>query len=403
MIRHIRTIHPFPARMAPEIAIAELSQLCSGQVVLDPMAGSGTVLRHASEMGLKAIGVDIDPLAVLISRVWTTRFSRKLVEDMARLVMLRAQSSEIDATSLPWLAGDTESIKFISYWFGCEQRRELAKLASTIWSAANELQCPDEQAALDVLRVALSRIIITKSSGASLARDVSHSRPHRVCLSREYSVVGGFTSSLERLCRLLDNSTLRGNVSVALGDARNLNCVQDGEVDICVTSPPYLNAIDYMRGHKMALVWLGYRLCELRAIRSCSIGAERAPELGTESTECSRIVEIMGKVAELPQRYRAILLRYASDLLRMTSELARVIKPGGRAVLVVGDSVLRGIFLSNSNAVVLASEIAGMELEGSCVRELPAQKRYLPMPDLGDGSLSKRMRSEVVVKLKRRG
>ncbi len=65
----IRPIHPFPARMAPDLAISELTSLKRGSVVLDPMAGSGTVLRQASENGLTAIGFDVDPMAVLISRV----------------------------------------------------------------------------------------------------------------------------------------------------------------------------------------------------------------------------------------------------------------------------------------------------------------------------------------------
>ena len=55
----IAPIHPFPARMAPEIAIAELGRLGPRSTVFDPMMGSGTVLRHAVELGHKAIGFDM--------------------------------------------------------------------------------------------------------------------------------------------------------------------------------------------------------------------------------------------------------------------------------------------------------------------------------------------------------
>ena len=71
----IQPLHPFPARMAPELAIDTLRDLPGSSVVLDPMVGSGTVLRHASDMGHAAIGFDVDPLAVLISRVWTSLFA----------------------------------------------------------------------------------------------------------------------------------------------------------------------------------------------------------------------------------------------------------------------------------------------------------------------------------------
>ena len=73
----IKPIHPFAARMAPEIAFDALSGLPKGSVILDPMAGSGTVLRTISELGYKGIGFDIDPLAVLMSKAWTTKMNEK--------------------------------------------------------------------------------------------------------------------------------------------------------------------------------------------------------------------------------------------------------------------------------------------------------------------------------------
>jgi tRNA G10 N-methylase Trm11 len=68
----IKSIHPFPARMAPELAIDGLKKLKHPGVVLDPMVGSGVVVRQASKMGHRAIGFDIDPLTVLMTKVWTT-------------------------------------------------------------------------------------------------------------------------------------------------------------------------------------------------------------------------------------------------------------------------------------------------------------------------------------------
>ena len=66
-------VHPFPARMAPGIALGVMSDM-EESLVLDPMMGSGTVLAMARAQGHRGIGFDIDPLAVLISKVWTTAF-----------------------------------------------------------------------------------------------------------------------------------------------------------------------------------------------------------------------------------------------------------------------------------------------------------------------------------------
>ena len=63
-------IHPFPARMAPGIALDALGKGKTPLRVLDPMAGSGTTLVVARSRGHEAIGLDSDPLACLISEVW---------------------------------------------------------------------------------------------------------------------------------------------------------------------------------------------------------------------------------------------------------------------------------------------------------------------------------------------
>ena len=60
------SIHPFPARMAPELAGRSLVTVPDGGLVLDPMCGSGTVARAAVEKGLRCVGTDVDPLAVLM-------------------------------------------------------------------------------------------------------------------------------------------------------------------------------------------------------------------------------------------------------------------------------------------------------------------------------------------------
>src|SRR5271170_7540682 len=65
----LRPVHPFPARMAPEIALSGL-QSHRKLKVLDPMSGSGTSIVLAKLLGHDAIGYDQDPLAILIAKTW---------------------------------------------------------------------------------------------------------------------------------------------------------------------------------------------------------------------------------------------------------------------------------------------------------------------------------------------
>ncbi len=81
---------------------------------------------------------------------------------------------------LPWIDGDGETEQFIEYWFSEPQRSDLRRLAY-ILSKLNRRRRPDIRAGANVLRLALSRIIITNNKGAS--RDPPGRTQINVCRS----------------------------------------------------------------------------------------------------------------------------------------------------------------------------------------------------------------------------
>lgn len=385
-------VHPFPARMAPELALSGLRDLPASAIVLDPMVGSGTVMRLAVNLGHTAVGFDLDPLAVLISRVATVGVDEDQIGRHAQRILAEAGDLDDAAVNLPWIDGNEQTELFLEYWFGADQRRDLRKLAFLL-SKTDAMGVPTNVA--DTLRVALSRIIITKHQCASLAMDTSHSRPHRVATTSSYNVMKGFEQSVRVVRRRVASATACiGKSDITLGDARSLSTVSSDSIDAVVTSPPYLNAIDYMRGHRLSLVWLGHELSALSATRSSSIGSERKAESAL-SANLLKVRQAMGDVESLPPRFLGIVDRYVIDIHSMISEIFRVLKPGGRATFVVGDSCLRGVFVRNSGALESAAIEAGLRIIQRTVRDLPVRNRYLPTP--ATGALGKRMTQEVVL------
>ncbi len=386
----VQPIHPFPARMAPELALREIQQLPKRATVLDPMMGSGTVLRVAIDCGLRAIGRDVDPLAVLMTRVWTTPIDTKLFRERAVHVLQTARNMCAEHISLPWIDEDPETSAYIDFWFGKQQKVDLRKLSSLIIGIPG----PEGEA----LRIALSRIIVTKKVGASLAHDVSHSRPHKVLRDNSFAVLDGFWYSVSQVAKRLETYPIQEQADVRQEDTRNLTSIASTSVDAVITSPPYLNAIDYLRGHRLALVWLGYRVSELRPIRSGSIGAERAPEGQADTHLAEEIIDQMGLGELLPRREQRLITRYILDLFAMLLEIHRVLRPGGRVVFVIGNSCLHGIFIRNALAIILLAERIGFERVREEERELPPNRRYLPPPSVSEQTdLNKRMRTETVL------
>jgi adenine-specific DNA methylase len=283
-------VHPFPARMAPGIALQLMPEDTQQLRVLDPMMGSGTVLAMARARGHRGYGFDLDPLAVLISKVWTTAYNQDQVAEVAQEVLDAAKGlvDEIpDEGAFPPNA-DEETREFVAYWFDMKGRRQLTALSAAIGSVPSE-------STREVLWCAFSRLIITKQSGASLARDLAHSRPHRYYQEAPLKPLEKFMSSMRRvLANSINSKTLeRGPApNIRLGDARDLP-IDSGAIDLVLTSPPYLNAIDYVRCSKFSLVWMGESVAKLRQVRAESVGAEAAKNSAVDDPEINRVIRAM--------------------------------------------------------------------------------------------------------------
>jgi SAM-dependent methyltransferase len=393
-IEGFRPVHPFPARMAPSIALDELPAATgSGLTVLDPMAGSGTTLVVARSRGHLAVGFDTDPLARLISGVWCADIKPTAVLKTAEQVHAAAAQRwrKIRQADAYPEGADEETRSFVRYWFDAVNRRQLRAIADEISSIR-------DRARRNTLWCAFSRLIIAKARGASYAMDLSHSRPHRVLSKPPFRPLAGF---LQAARMVVEHVPFSGVVTapkamIRRGDARSLP-LGDGSVDVVITSPPYLNAIDYMRCNKFSLIWMGHRIPDLRELRSRNIGTEVSANAGQEWLE--KVTATAGNVGHLPARERRMLVRYVWDMNEVMSEIARVLAPDGRCIMVIGDCTMRGVFVRNSQILRRLGHRHGLRTVSTKVRELPADRRYLPPPSSRDAgvSLQGRMREEIVL------
>jgi SAM-dependent methyltransferase len=401
----IRPVHPFPARMAPAIVWEELIAVsvagrASRLRVLDPMSGSGTTIAMARLLGHKAIGFDTDPLAVLIARAWSADLDPDLLRRSAAAVVGRARLLVRNLAlkdAYPRNADD-ETRAFARYWYDETARRQLAALAMTIGRVRDGVL-------RSLLWCAFSRLIIVKSRGVSLGMDVAHSRPHKVYERAPIKPFRAYQHAANVIARHspFADGRRRPSASVQRGDARDLP-ISDGSVDFVITSPPYLNAIDYLRGHRLSLIWLGHSVREIRAIRATNVGTEVSDRSIGDNGHVASAIGRMGDVESLPDREIGMLTRYVIDMDHAIAEMTRVLSPGGRAVLVIGDSTIRSVFVRNSRALAYLGKHNGLTLVNSRRRPLPANKRYLPPPCAeGAGArLENRMRAEVILTFQKR-
>ena len=359
---------------------------------MDPMCGSGLVVRRALDSGHIAIGLDIDPLAVLMAKVWTSRISQAINPSLGTRLVDKAQDLLGTPIELPWIDCDPATSEYIDFWFAAEQQEQIRALVV----ASGYLKGMRR----DLVHLALSRIIVTKSKGASLAADTSHSRPHRVRTENDFDALAGFKKSFERLIQLLRNHPVQEYGKIRHGDARTLRGIKGESVDAIITSPPYINAIDYLRGHRLALVWMGYSIKDIRGIRTLGVGA---PHRHAKSVSKRADVILQAATNEtLPKNVEPTVRRYILDMMACLKQTHRVLRPGGYAVYVVGNSTLKGIEIDTAKVITEIARKTGLCLENKYTRDIPREHRYLPPPQMTKNpQLAGRMKTESVLRFQK--
>ncbi len=396
-MEQLPSLHPFPARMAPEIALQWIPD-SSGLTLLDPMCGSGTAVRTASCRGYVSIGVDSDPLARLIARTAVSRFDEQEFHAAVQ-ESISGSANALHGNLVPDVPphASLETQRVMKFWFDEANRRQLTELSARIAAVKSSTL-------RDQLLVTMSRTIVTKKIGVSLGADISHSRPHRIYTEAPIRVISAFEKEARVVARILrersDSSCVEARVTVMDGDARRLPLASDS-IDKVVTSPPYLTGIDYMRGHKLSLIWMGYDIEQLSRLRASNIGSELAQPIDNCSI-VDTMADSLGEVSKLSRKMKLTLERYLRDISLVVSEIARVTKRRSNAVLVLGNANVGGISLNIASAIERLAESNGLNRVSVTTRQIPSHRRYLPPPDSQEEGrpLAKRLRDEIILVLR---
>ena len=367
------------------------------------MCGSGITLLEGWRAGRSVIGVDLDPLARRQSMARTTALDHRAVRVAGDAMLERAARlcAGIGQPADPLAAVrdgmDDATRDFLDYWFFTETQRELAALVLAI----REEFDPDLR---NLLEVIFSSTIVTKSGGVSRARDLAHTRPHRVADKTPRRPIPLFATLLERAANAYASVDLGavGENRIIAGDARDLPLPNAG-ADLIVTSPPYANALDYMRAHKFSLAWLGDPIPSLTGLRAQYIGSEsvgnRDSQPGAELPTSVQTVVDQLSAKDAPKS--RVLRRYFVDMSAAIGEMARVLRPGAAAIIVVGPSTMRGLLIPTHQCLADLASHAGLDVVAVAPRNLDRDRRMMPARNGNQADpaagIERRMHTEYII------
>ena len=274
----------------------------SNDVVLDPFCGSGTLLYECGRLGLEGVGVELNPAAYNLSKVYEFMnidlYQRKKHLRAFHLIL----SERFDFSTL--LAAPRE----VAY-----EENEIIEFVEQL-SSGTETE--------DQFLSILCHCLITIIDFDGFA--VKNTRIEKCYLK------------LEKL--VLELPRAERNVNVFNYDCRNLPLESDS-VDFVLTSPPYINVFNYHQNYRKSTELLGW---DVLNVAKSEIGSNRA-------NRGNRFLTVV---------------QYVNDLAQCLNEIYRVLKSRGKCLFVVGhESTVLGCRFFNAEIIRdLASELGEFDI-----------------------------------------
>lgn len=359
-------LHPYKGKFYPQLAkgLINLCSLKPDAKILDPFCGSGTTLLEGYLNGYRTFGCDVHPLAVKIAKakMGILEVNPDVVREAVGTLVSRLEQAP---NRLPEKREQLyeDCLDEIDRWFPLPVVYKLNWLLRSIRSVS-------EGIVRDFLEVVLSSVI----------RGVSQQAPNdlRVRKRKEpiqdgdvfglyLNALGTHYERIERFWSVRGYSPSKFRpYKVVEGDSREKSTLDrlglnDSCVDLILTSPPYATALPYVDTDRLSLLVLfGMDASSRRPIEHSLIGSreiatkERRQLEGALTDDAAGLPESLqdylqdlhDRVSKANVGFRrknmpALLVRFFRGMDAILANCGRVLRPGGEAMVVIGDNRMR--------------------------------------------------------------
>lgn len=313
----------YPSRFIPIIPSHLIQSLSRpGETVLDPYCGSGTTILESLKLGRNAVGIDLNPIATFIAKVKVDVLQRKHIDltflgkfnDHLQQLHASSQSSLFKSESLSTLdrIRDDEIPNYDENrkWYHPYTLKMLAYLYFEISKIDNEGTC-------NLLKLFFISILMP-ATGHENKKPYTYYADNVKPKDLLYKdVINMFSSKINKFIKEYSKNEekIYAYGTIINGDVRELLTLlpNNTNIDLIVTSPPYLGVTDYITA---------YRLVHLWNIFDIEIGELKKKEIG----------------ARWKRKSFNALTAYMSTINQSIIDMSRVVKEGGYICLILGEA-----------------------------------------------------------------
>ncbi|MCG7947398.1 MAG: DNA methyltransferase [Candidatus Thiodiazotropha taylori] len=369
-------MHRFAAKYIPQVPRWAISQFCDEHsVVVDPFMGSGTTLVESLQSVKSAYGLDIDPLAKLITKAKINPYNIDNIQSLTKKI-LKHKGKRSEGDELPM-----SGVKNPLHWFSKENKEKL----NFIFEKINSFQT--SQSEKEFFLCVFSSVLRWVSNADDQSQKTYVSGTLKKSPPDAWEVFERFVGRSIQGIKELDST--RNQVSQARildGDALSMP-LSNNSVDLIVTSPPYVDSVDYMYNFMLEYFWLGPSLgvesrSKFNEMRRQSVGSKN-PSIKNEMPPAA--ISKMVCPSEIPNYRKSAVIGYFHGMEEHFKEASRVLKPNARYVLVVGNSQsANGIMPVHDCLTKLAAQY-DLKLEKAFAYRI--RRHYMKFPRKGRGGI----------------
>jgi site-specific DNA-methyltransferase (cytosine-N4-specific) len=270
----VHGLHEYKGKFNPQVvrSILNILSMDEGCHVLDPFCGSGTSLVECTHLGMKSVGIDMNPLATYIANAKLMALSTPLQKIKQKTALIFERYKFEKSRVYYRTKIEDQRLEYLAKWFPTRILRDIEAFHRAVVSEAETL----------------APIFLVLAS--NLLRDYSMQEPADLRIRRRRTPLPKkpFIKSLQESCNLALNSLVatqsiigckaRSGIAYTL-DSRKLDDEPlkweiEPPFDCAVTSPPYATALPYVDTQRLSLVWLGLASpSELRTLEKELIGS----------------------------------------------------------------------------------------------------------------------------------
>jgi DNA modification methylase len=378
-------IHPYPAMLHPFLVDYLIDDYANkDSVILDPFSGSGVALLQAGLKGHKAIGFDINPIALLISKVKTTNYDLKLLDQ--DINQIKDDIKKCKNISIP-------KIKNIDYWYGKSIQNSLGKIRYCIKNNKYNYS--------DLLKTCF--ILICRNQSYTRNGEFKRYRVKADKLKNQKD------EAINKYFKHLDNcfETIKSqNQKIApikhfLDSSENIDNY-NLKYDLIVTSPPYGDSrttVAYGQFSSFGLEWVNDLLGKMSInynIDKQSIGKKRT--LIKDLLKNNILNNTIQQIGKQDIKRSIEVLNFFNEYFIILKNVLSNLDKSGRVCFVVGNRRVKGIEIPLDQITAELMEKCGVKIKKILVRDI--SNKVMPSvnsPTNKPGEKEKTMSFEYIV------